>query len=94
MLSKFTIEYGLVSHHVEKRSVHRSDDPVESEEFLMHLLALGARIHAIKHEGVDLPCAQFDQMLKIASGRLASERLERALGIDAAEVKHRFGFPA
>jgi len=33
-------------------------------------------------------------MLKIASGRLASERLGLALGIDAAEVKHRFGFPA
>jgi hypothetical protein len=92
MLSKFTVEYTVYGRPGENVRVHRTDDPIEAEEFLMQLLTLGARIHAIKHEGVELSQHQFDRMMKIASERLASERLRLSLGIDAAEAKHRFGF--
>ncbi len=92
MLSKFSIEYTVHGRSSEMVRAHRTDDPIEAEEFLMQLLTVGARIHAIKHEGVDLSRHQFDGMLKIASERLASERLRLSLGIDAAEARHRFGF--
>jgi hypothetical protein len=76
----------------ENTRTHRTDDTIEAEEFLMQLITIGARILAIKHEGVDLSRPQFDRMLKVASERLASVRLQETLGIDAAETKHRFGF--
>ena len=92
MLSKFSIEY-TVSHRPGSESrTHRTDDPVEAEDFLMQLLTCGAKILAIKHEGVELERSQFDRMLKVATDRLAARLLGTSLGIDAAEVKHRFGF--
>jgi hypothetical protein len=92
MLNKFSIEYRVFPRSHENTRTHRTDDPIEAEEFLMQLITIGARILAIKHEGVDLSRPQFDRMLKVASERLASVRLQEALGIDAAETKHRFGF--
>jgi hypothetical protein len=94
MLTKFTIEYTRHPHSNEPAGTHRTDDPIEAEEFLMQLLHAHSRILAIKHEGVAIERAQFDRMLKVAGERLIAEMLRHALDIDAAEVRHRFGFAA
>jgi hypothetical protein len=94
MLHKFAIEYTRHPHSNEPCGTHRTDDPIEAEEYLMQLLHARSRILSIKHEGVDLPQAQFDRMLRIAGERLISEALEHALDIDNAEVRHRFRFAA
>lgn len=92
MLNKLAIEYS--DSHRSKAAVrtHRTDDPIEAEDFLMQLLACGAKIQTIKHEGIALSRPQFDRMLKVASERLAAQLLRCSLEVDAAEVKHRFGF--
>ena len=94
MLAKFDIDYVIQSHHNQRVDTHRTDDPVEVEDFLMGLLASGARIRSIKHEGVELDQKQSDQMLRIAAERLATRALCASLGIDSVTVKHRFGFAA
>lgn len=94
MLAKFDIDYVIQPHHNERVDTHRTDDPVEAEDFLMSLLSLGARVKAIKHEGVELDQPQSDRMLRVAADRLASRVLGRALDLDSVAVKHRFGFAA
>lgn len=94
MLNKFTIEYTRPPHSREPAGTHRTDDPIEAEEFLMQLLHARSRILAIKHDGVDMPRDQFDRMITIASERLMAEYLCHALDIDTAEVRHRFGLAA
>ena len=64
------------------------------EEFLEELLERGFRIHAIKHEGLDLPKHDFDKMVKTAAGMLASKHICASLGIKSEEEKFRFGFSA
>ncbi len=92
MLAKFTISYTIFPTHNHRVETHHTDDPVEVEDFLMHLLVSGARIGAIKHEGVELNQHQSDQMLRVAAERLASRLLANSLHLDQAAVKHRFGF--
>lgn len=94
MLHKFTIDYTRHPRSHEPAGTFRTDDPIEAEEYLMQLLLARSRILSIKHEGVELAQAQFDQMLKVASERLIAEVLRHALDIDAAEVRHRFHFAA
>jgi len=94
MLYKFTIDYTRHPRSLEPAGTHRTNDPIEAEEYLMQLLHARSRILSIRHEGVEIPRAQFDQMLKIAGERLISESLRHALDIDTAEVRHRFGFAA
>jgi hypothetical protein len=94
MLRKFTIDYTRHPHSTEPAGVHRTDDPIEAEEYLMQLLHARSRILSIKHEGVEIQRAQFDRMVKVAGERLLSEMLCHALDIDTAEVRHRFGFAA
>ena len=94
MLAKFYIDYVLHPQHNQRQDTHRTDDPVEAEDFLMNLLVVGARINAIKHEGIALEAPQADRMLRVAAERLASRLLGRALGLDSVEVKQRFGFAA
>lgn len=94
MLAKFDIEYVIHPQHNQRLDTHRTDDPVEAEDFLMNLLIIGARIQCIKHEGIALDPPQADRMLRVAAERLASRLLGNALGLDAAQVKHRFGFAA
>jgi len=94
MLHKFTIAYTRHPRSTEPSGVHRTDDPIEAEEYLMQLLHARSRILSIRHEGVDMPQAQFDRMLKVASERPSSEMLEHALDIDSAEVRHRFHLAA
>ncbi len=94
MIAKYTIEYTIFPQHNKRVENHHTDDPVEAEDFLMYLLAGGARISAIKHEGVNLEEAQSDRMLRVAAGRLAARLLGESLRLDSAAVKHRFGFAA
>jgi hypothetical protein len=58
------------------------------------LLERGFRIHAIKHEGVDLPKPEFDKMIKTAAGVLASRHICASLSIKPEEEHYRFGFAA
>jgi hypothetical protein len=94
MLAKFDIEYVIHPQHNQRHDIHRTDDPVEAEDFLMNLLIIGARIIAIKHEGIELEQPKSDRMLRVAAERLASRMLGRSLDLDSIEVKHRFGFAA
>ena len=94
MLAKFDIEYTIRPQHNKRVDVHRTDDPVAAEDFLTGLLAGGAAINAIKHEGVALSQPQTDQMVRVAAERLISSLICRSLDLDAAAVKHRFGFAA
>ncbi|WP_395739861.1 hypothetical protein [Prosthecobacter sp.] len=94
MISKFSVEYIIHPQHNKRVDTHRTDDPVELEDFLMQLLISGARIVAIKHEGIERDQAQSTQMLRVAAERIASSLLADSLGLDAAAVKHRFGFAA
>lgn len=92
MLAKYTIQYTIFPQHNKRVESHYTDDPVEAEDFLMYLLAGGARILAIKHEGADFDQAQSDRMLRVAAGRLAARMLGESLQLDAPAVKHRFTF--
>jgi len=95
MLTKYAIDYVAFPHHRASTGfTYLTDDPIQAEEFLMHLLAVRARITAIRHDGATMTGHQFDRMLKVAAERLASELLKESLGLDAAEVKDRFGFAA
>lgn len=94
MLSKFSIDYVPLPQHHDRQLTHHTDDPVAAEEFLMHLLASGARVLEIRHDGTPLSDAQSDRMLKIAAERVASALLSESLGIAAADVRARFGLAA
>jgi len=94
MHAKFSVDYIALPQHQKRVLTHHTDDPVELEEFLMNLLAGGARIKEIRHDGESLSRVQFDRMLKVASERMGAIMLQEARGIDAPEVRHRFGLPA
>lgn len=94
MLTKFAIDYIILPQHNTRIFTHFTDDPVEVEEFLMHLLVARARIKEIRHDGAVLTGHQFNRMLKVAAERIASALLRDSLALDAAQVKDRFGFAA
>lgn len=92
MLPKYTIEYSTRLRGHAPVNHYGTDDPVACEEFINELLEHGCRVHAIKHEGLDLPAPDFDRMLKTAAGMAAARRLCTSLGIKPEEEKFRFGF--
>jgi hypothetical protein len=94
MIAKYDIDYIIQPEHNHRVDTHRSNDPIEVEDFLLNLLATGSRVVAIKHEGIALGSQQSDRLLKVAADRLASRCLCRALAADSADVKHRFGYAA
>ncbi len=94
MNKKFAIEYILNPHHNKRMMSHHTDDPVEAEDFLAHLLAAGARISAIHHDALELEPHQFDRMVKLAAERVVATLLAESLGLDTAAIRHRFGFAA
>jgi hypothetical protein len=94
MLTKFAIDYVVLPQHNKRVFTHFTDDPVEAEEFLTHLLLARVRIKEIRHEGSVLTGHQFDQMLKKAAEQVASTMLCESLALDSAQVKDRFGFAA
>ena len=92
MISKYSIDYIALPEHATRILTHHTEDPVEAEEFLMHLLASGSRIRALRHSGAALTPAQSDHMIKLAAERLAGVMVGRSLGLKSEEVIHRFGF--
>jgi hypothetical protein len=94
MLPKYTIEYTAQFGRQSQNYHYSSDDPVACEEFLAELLERGFRIKTIRHDGLDLPEADFDRMIRTAGGMLASKHICASLGISTEEEHHRFGFTA
>lgn len=92
MLAKFSIEYVARLKGHSPVNHFANDDPVACEEFLMELLERGFQVKAIRHEGIDLPKPQFDQMIKTAAGMMAAKSICTALGISPEEERYRFGF--
>jgi hypothetical protein len=54
----------------------------------------GFAVRAVKHEGVDLPRADFDKVIRGAANLLASNKICASLGLKAEEERFRFGFAA
>jgi len=94
MLKKFAIDYIAYPQHSSRVFTHQTDDPIEAEDFLMHLLGARVRIVEIRHDGAAMSGHQFDRMLKVAAERVASELLRGSLALDALQIKERFGFAA
>jgi hypothetical protein len=96
MLKKYSIEYSLRfrKHSPPEHHIFYTDDPTTAETFLQELLEKGMGIHAIRHDGADLPRVDFDRMVKIAASAVASRLICDSLHIKADEERHRFGFAA
>lgn len=94
MLKKYSIEYSLRfrKHSPPEHHQYFSDDPVACEEFVQELLENGMGIHAIRHDGADLPKVEFDRIVKVAAAALASKRICASLNIKPEEERYRFGF--
>ncbi len=94
MLPKYTVEYATRFRKHAQTNHYSTDDPVACEEFVEELLERGYAIHAIRHEGLDLPAGEFDRLVKKAAGLLASKHICASLGLKPEEEKYRFGFTA
>lgn len=96
MSKKYSVEYSvrLRRHSMPEHHLYNTDDPVACEEFVQDLLENGMGIHAIKHDGADLPRPDFDRVVKIAASAIASKRICSSLNIKPEEEHHRFGFTA
>jgi hypothetical protein len=91
MLAKYKIEYAIPFSDHEQQQQHLADEPVACEEFLSELLERSFKIHAVLHEGVALPEAEFDSLIKKAAVMLGTRHISRSLGIDMGDAFHRFG---
>lgn len=94
MFSKFAIDYIPLRQHANRVFTHQTDDPVEMEEFIMHLLLMGAKIREIRHQGEVLTGSKFDHMIKVAADRVAADMLRHSLDLSNLSVKDRFGYAA
>lgn len=94
MLAKYKIDYAIPFHSHDEPHHYLTNDPVSGEEFLSELLERGLKIKGISHEGVALPNAETDMMIKTAAGIMAARHICRSLGIDSVEARHRFGSTA
>lgn len=94
MLAKYKIEYAIAFGRQDQPHHYLTDDPVVCGEFLTELLEHGFKIKAVLHQGVALPKAEFDKLIKTAAGMLATNHICKSLGIDRVEASHRFGLPA
>ena len=94
MLAKYNVEYGIPFSKHTMTQHHLTDDPVACEEFLADLLERRFQIISIHHQGIELPKAESDRMIKTAVGILAARHLCASLGIDTVEAHDRFGTPA
>jgi len=94
MFAKFAIDYSTRHQHADRTETYQTDDPMELEKFLVHLLATGSHILEIRHDGQALPQSQFDHLIKKAIDLCASEMLRTSLEIDGLTVKSRFGLAA
>ena len=94
MLAKYTIEYAVPFRRHAHVNQYHTDDPVAAKETLEDLLDRGLRILGIRHEGVDLPQREADQLIRDAARMSAAKRICHSLGISADEERYRFGLTA
>ena len=94
MLPKYTIEYTMHLRRPSAAMRYDIDEPVACEEFLAELLERRCRIMHIRHDGVEMPKHDFDQMIKTAAGMVAAKSICSSLGISPEEEHYRFGFSA
>ncbi|MBI5802864.1 MAG: hypothetical protein HZA92_19350 [Verrucomicrobia bacterium] len=94
MLPKYSVEYTTQFRRHAHTNHYATDDPVACQEFVEELLERGSGIHAIKHEGLELPRPDFDRIVKTAAAMLAAKHVCASLGIKPEEEKFRFGFTA
>ena len=92
MSKRFIIHYTIAPQHNSRALSHCTNDPVEAEEFLTHLLICGARITGIEHDAMPLTEIQFDRMVRIAAEAAMSQMLATSLHLDTAAIRHRFHF--
>jgi len=96
MLKSYIVEYSFQfrKHCPPPHHEFYADDVVEAETFIQDLLASGMGIHAIKHEAVEVPKAEFDRIVKVAASEVAAKFICTSLRIKAEEERFRFGFAA
>ena len=94
MIPKYTVEYSTQFRKHAQTNHYSTDDPVACEEFIEELLERGFPIRGIQHDGLELPKADFDRMVKNAAGMMASKHVCACLGLKAEEERFRFGFAA
>ena len=96
MLKKYTVEYSFQfrQHSPPQHHEFYADDVVEVETFIQELLARGMGLHAIRHEGADVPSPEFNRIVKIAANEIAAKLVCTSLHIKADEERQRFGFAA
>lgn len=96
MLKNYTVEYSLKFRKHSPPTFHQfyADDVVECEGFIQTLLARGMGLHAIKHDGADVPKKEFDRMVKTAASEVAANLICTSLHIKVDEERQRFGFIA
>lgn len=96
MLKSYSVEYNLQfrKHSPPEHHQYFADDVVEVENFVQSLLAHGMGLHAIRHEGADVPRVEFDRIVKIAASEVAAKFICATLHIKADEERQRFGFAA
>ena len=96
MLKPYTVEYSLRfrKHSPLDHQFYYTDDPLACEEFVRHLLEEGMGIHAVRHDGADLPRAEFDRIVKVAASAAAAGLICASLNLKPEEERHRFGFSA
>jgi hypothetical protein len=94
MLTKYSVEYSLCfrKHSPPEHQFYYTDDPVACEDFVQELLERGMGVHAIRHEGLELPRPESDRIIKVAASGLAAKHVCTSLHIKADEERHRFGF--
>ena len=93
MLAKYSVEFIISFRRHQVTHHYRTDDPVALEEFIVELLEKGHHLEKISHQGAPLPQHDSDKILRTAATILAAKHLQRSLGIDEAETRHRFGLP-
>ncbi|HUC86593.1 MAG TPA: hypothetical protein VL970_15460 [Candidatus Acidoferrales bacterium] len=92
MLAKYNIEYSIKFKRHSPSYHYYTDDPVACIEFLLELMERKLQITAIRHDGLELPRADADKMIKTAAGMLASRAICAALSLSPDEEHFRFGF--
>ncbi len=96
MSKKYSVEYSLrfKDHTSREHQVFATDDFLACEAFVQELLEGGMGIHAIRHEGVDVPRTEFDRIIRAAAVGMAADRICASLGINEDEERCRFGVMA
>lgn len=96
MLKQYSVEFSLRfrKHSPPDHQFYSTDDPIACEEFVQHLLEEGMGLHGIRHDGAEMPKADFDRIVKVAAAAIAAKAICATLNIKAEEERYRFGFSA